>query len=65
MKHEKLTIPDIIAMKKKKIRITFLTAYDYPQALLADQAETDMILVGDSGGMVSLGYENTLPVTMD
>ena len=45
--------------------ITMLTAYDYPTALAVDQAGMDAILVGDSLGMVVLGYENTLPVTME
>lgn len=45
--------------------ITMLTAYDYPTALAMDQAGVDSILVGDSLGMVVLGYENTLPVTME
>jgi 3-methyl-2-oxobutanoate hydroxymethyltransferase len=56
-----------LALRQKKQHgqpITMLTAYDYPTALALDQAGIDMILVGDSLGMVVLGYENTLPVTM-
>jgi 3-methyl-2-oxobutanoate hydroxymethyltransferase len=51
--------------KKRGEPITVLTAYDYPTALALDQAGIDAILVGDSLGMVVLGYENTLPVTME
>jgi 3-methyl-2-oxobutanoate hydroxymethyltransferase len=57
-----------LALRRKKAagqRITMLTAYDYPTALALDQAGIDSILVGDSLGMVVLGYENTLPVTVE
>lgn len=57
-----------LAFRQKKERgepIAVLTGYDYPTALALDQAGIDAILVGDSLGMVILGYENTLPVTMD
>lgn len=57
-----------LALRQKKERgepISMLTAYDYPTALAMDQAGMDVILVGDSLGMVVLGYENTLPVTME
>ena len=56
------------AFQQKKPRgeiLTMLTAYDYPTALALDQAGIDAILVGDSLGMVVLGYQNTLPVTME
>ena len=61
---KKTTIPDIKARKASDIPITMLTAYDYPWALLVDRAGIDMILVGDSLGMVVLGYEDTISVTM-
>jgi 3-methyl-2-oxobutanoate hydroxymethyltransferase len=57
-----------LALRQKKERgepIVMLTAYDYPTAMAEDQAGVDVILVGDSLGMVVLGYENTLPVTME
>lgn len=52
-------------MKKKGEPVTWITAYSYPMAYAAEQAGIEMILVGDSGGMVELGYATTNPVTMD
>jgi 3-methyl-2-oxobutanoate hydroxymethyltransferase len=52
-------------MKKDREPITWITAYDYPFAYVSEKAGVDMILVGDSGGMVQLGYQTTNPVTMD
>jgi len=65
MEVKKLTPVDILAMKKAGRKIATVAAYDYPTALLVDRAGLDMILVGDSLGMTVLGYNNTLPVTMD
>jgi 3-methyl-2-oxobutanoate hydroxymethyltransferase len=61
----RITTAVIRDRKKKGEKITMLTAYDYPTALIVDQAGTDIILVGDSLGMVVLGYDSTLPVTME
>jgi 3-methyl-2-oxobutanoate hydroxymethyltransferase len=61
----KTTIPSLYEKKRSGEKITMLTAYDYPTAAILDEAGIDIILVGDSLGMVVLGYENTLPVTMD
>ena len=58
------SVRDILTMKNSK-KITVLTAYDYTAAQLCDKAGIDILLVGDSGGMVMLGYENTIPVTME
>lgn len=60
-----VTIPDIKAKKEKNEKIVALTAYDFPVAKILSESGVDLILVGDSLGMVVLGYENTIPVTMD
>ena len=61
----KVTTSTLIKMKSEGKKITALTAYDYPFASMLDQAGIEIILVGDSLGMVVQGKENTLPVTMD
>lgn len=61
----RLTITDLQKKKSEARKITMLTAYDFPFAALVDKAGIDMILVGDSLGVVVQGKENTLPVTMD
>lgn len=60
----RLTVKDILEKKKKGEKIVSLTAYDYSMAKLLDESGVDIVLVGDSVGMVCLGYESTLPVTM-
>jgi len=62
---KKITTLAFHQKKERGEQIAVLTGYDYPTALALDQAGIDAILVGDSLGMVVLGYENTLPVTMD
>ena len=61
----RVTIRDIASMKAGGEKIPMLTAYDYSTARLADEAGIPMILIGDSLGMVVLGYDSTLPVTME
>jgi 3-methyl-2-oxobutanoate hydroxymethyltransferase len=65
IKRKKVTARTLRGMKHASQVISVLTAYDYPTALAIDQAGIDVILVGDSLGMVVLGYANTLPVTME
>lgn len=62
---KKMTIPEILQMKQAGRRITMLTAYDFPFARLVDGGGVDIILVGDSAGVVFAGHDTTLPVTMD
>src|SRR4051812_44350343 len=64
MQAGKVTVDEIRAMKKRRERIASLTAYDYPTARLLDEAGIPLILVGDSLGMVVLGYPDTTLVTM-
>jgi len=61
----RVTITEIKQMKHRKEKIPMLTAYDYVTARMVDEAGVPLILVGDSLGMVMLGYESTIPVTMD
>lgn len=61
----KKNVFDFAAMKRRGEQITWITAYDFPTASLVEQAGIDMILVGDSVGMVVYGYSGTLPITMD
>jgi 3-methyl-2-oxobutanoate hydroxymethyltransferase len=67
----KVTVPELLQRKilaadsTNKKKITCLTAYDYPTARLMDEAGVDVVLVGDSVAMVVLGYESTLPLTME
>ena len=61
----KVTLASLARKKQRGEKISMLTAYDYPLALLVDGSGVDMTLVGDSLGMEELGFETTLPVTMD
>lgn len=59
------TTKSFLKMKRDGEKITMVTAYDYPTAVICEKAEMDLLLVGDSLGMVVLGYESTIPVTME
>lgn len=62
---KKKSILDLQQMKEDNEQAVWMTAYDYPMASFAEQAGIDMILVGDSMGMIVMGYQGTVPVTMD
>ncbi len=62
---KKVTLRTLFKKVEDGVPITMLTCYDYPTAHFQEQAEVDMILVGDSLGMTMLGYDSTLPVTMN
>jgi 3-methyl-2-oxobutanoate hydroxymethyltransferase len=64
-KRKKITIPRIQDLKRQGQKLSFLTAYDYPTAMLEDRAGIEMILVGDSAAMCLLGHETTLQISMD
>jgi 3-methyl-2-oxobutanoate hydroxymethyltransferase len=65
MTKQKMPIPNLRQMKENGSKIRMVTAYDYPTGILVDQTDIEMILVGDSLGMVVLGYEGTVGVTME
>jgi len=65
MARDKVTLAELNRKKQEGKKITMMTAYDYPTARLVAEAGIDTILVGDSLGMVVLGYESTVPVTME
>jgi 3-methyl-2-oxobutanoate hydroxymethyltransferase len=64
-KTQKVTIPSLLTKKERNEKIVAITAYDFPVAKIVDASGIDLILVGDSLGMVVLGYENTIPVSME
>ena len=61
----KVSLGDFAAMKQRREKIAVVTAYDAPSARLADAAGVDVVLVGDSAAMTVLGYDSTVPVTLD
>lgn len=65
MNKNKTTILSLRKQKANNVKTVIITAYDYPQAMIADSAGVDVILIGDSIGMTTLGYKTTIPVTMD
>ncbi len=62
---KKKTVNDFISMKKEGEQVAWITAYDFPMAIFGEEAGMDMLLVGDSLGMLVMGYDSTVPVTME
>src|SRR4051795_4600410 len=60
-----VTLPRLAEMKRLGEAIVMVTAYDYPSAQVAEESGVDLVLVGDSGAMTVLGYDSTVPVSMD
>src|SRR5687768_5553052 len=65
MARKKTTLLDLQKKHERREPVVMVTAYDYPSAVLAEKAEVDLVLVGDSLGMVVHGFETTVPVTME
>ena len=63
--HGKLPLPELAELKRRGQKLVMVTAYDFPSGRIADEAGVELVLVGDSAGMVVLGNESTVPVTMD
>lgn len=59
------TLPGLMKLKEQKTPVAMITSYDYPTALAVDEAGVDIVLVGDSGAMTLLGYDSTVPVSVD
>jgi len=63
--HGKLPLPELLELKRRGQKLAMVTAYDFPSGRIADEAGVELVLVGDSAGMVVLGNESTVPITMD
>ena len=63
--HGKLPLTELVELKRRGQKLAMVTAYDFPSGRIADEAGVELVLVGDSAGMVVLGNESTVPVTMD
>ena len=63
--HGKLPLTELVELKRREQKLAMVTAYDFPSGRIADEAGVELVLVGDSAGMVVLGNESTVPVTMD